>query len=39
VLRGFGLKTQAEAYEYYRDRCGRDERVRELWGDDAPFAG
>ncbi|MFP4569370.1 peptide-methionine (S)-S-oxide reductase MsrA [Rhodosalinus sp.] len=27
------------AYERYRDRCGRDERVREIWGDDAPFAG
>ena len=27
------------AYERYRDGCRRDERVRELWGDDAPFAG
>lgn len=27
------------AYERYRDRCGRDERVREIWGDDAPFVG
>jgi peptide-methionine (S)-S-oxide reductase len=27
------------AYERYRDRCGRDARVREIWGDDAPFAG
>ena len=27
------------AYERYRDRCGRDARVRALWGDDAPFAG
>jgi len=27
------------AYQRYRDRCGRDARVREIWGDDAPFAG
>ncbi len=25
------------AYERYRDRCGRDQRVRQIWGDDAPF--
>lgn len=25
------------AYKRYRDRCGRDVRVREVWGDDAPF--
>ena len=25
------------AYERYRERCGRDARVRALWGDDAPF--
>lgn len=27
------------AYERYRERCGRDERVREIWGDNAPFVG
>ena len=27
------------AYERYRDRCGRDQRVRQVWGDAAPFAG
>ncbi|WP_422075623.1 peptide-methionine (S)-S-oxide reductase MsrA [Tranquillimonas rosea] len=27
------------AYERYREGCGRDQRVRELWGDDAPFVG
>ena len=27
------------AYERYREGCRRDERVRELWGDDAPFVG
>lgn len=24
-------------YRYYRYRCGRDERLREVWGDDAPL--
>mgnify|MGYP001091946083 CR=1 FL=1 len=32
-----GIKTQADAYEFYRDACGRDDRVAELWGDAAPF--
>ena len=27
------------AYERYREGCGRDQRIRELWGDDAPFIG
>jgi len=27
------------AYKRYRDRCGRDQRVREIWGSAAPFAG
>lgn len=39
ILTRFGLKTKAEAYDLYRDGCGRDERVRQLWGDRAPFAG
>jgi peptide-methionine (S)-S-oxide reductase len=39
ILTRRGIKTQAEAYEFYRDACGRDERIRELWGDDAPFVG
>ncbi|SHJ03655.1 peptide-methionine (S)-S-oxide reductase MsrA [Wenxinia saemankumensis] len=25
------------AYERYRDRCGRDQRIEALWGPDAPF--
>ena len=33
-----GVKTQAEAYKFYRNACGRDERVLQLWGDAAPFA-
>ncbi|MDX8349203.1 peptide-methionine (S)-S-oxide reductase MsrA [Cognatiyoonia sp. IB215446] len=32
-----GVKTQAEAYKFYRDACGRDARVAALWGDSAPF--
>ncbi len=34
----FGIKNQAEAYKRYRNACGRDARVRQLWGDAAPFA-
>jgi len=37
ILTRFGPKTQASAYERYRDACQRDERVRDLWGQDAPF--
>ncbi len=25
------------AYKRYREGCGRDQRVRQIWGDDAPF--
>lgn len=34
---GFGVKKSI-AYKRYRDRCGRDQRVKQLWGDAAPFA-
>lgn len=27
------------AYQRYREGCGRDARVRQLWGMEAPFAG
>ena len=37
VLTRFGLLTQAEAYKRYRKSCGRDKRVKDLWGDAAPF--
>jgi len=37
ILTRFGPKSQASAYKRYRDACGRDERVRELWGNAAPF--
>ena len=39
ILTRAGPQTKAEAYKFYRDACGRDRRVRELWGDDAPFIG
>lgn len=39
ILTRFGPKRQASAYKAYRDACGRDARVKELWGDAAPFAG
>lgn len=39
VLTRAGPKTKANAYKFYRKACGRDARVRDLWGDAAPFAG
>lgn len=39
VVTRFGPKRQSEAYKAYRKACGRDERVRQLWGGAAPFAG
>lgn len=39
ILTRFGPKTQASAYKAYRDACNRDERVRQLWGPEAPFVG
>ena len=34
----FGVGVpKAEAYKKYRASCARDQRVRQLWGDDAPF--
>ncbi|MFG5384264.1 peptide-methionine (S)-S-oxide reductase MsrA [Yoonia sp. R2-816] len=39
ILTRRGPKVQSEAYKFYREGCGRDERVRQLWGDAAPFAG
>ena len=32
-----GPKSQVDAYKFYREGCGRDARVRQLWGTDAPF--
>lgn len=37
VLTRRGPKSQAKAYAFYRKSCGRDARVRELWGAEAAF--
>ncbi|EPX82444.1 peptide-methionine (S)-S-oxide reductase MsrA [Salipiger mucosus] len=39
ILSRFGPISKEKAYDRYRDACGRDQRVRQLWGDAAPFAG
>ncbi len=38
ILTRFGPRRKSVAYDLYRESCGRDDRVRELWGSDAPFA-
>jgi peptide-methionine (S)-S-oxide reductase len=35
VLTRAGPKKQANAYKFYRDSCGRDARVKALWGAEA----
>lgn len=37
VLTRYGAIRQSEAYKRYRKGCGRDARIEELWGSDAPF--
>jgi peptide-methionine (S)-S-oxide reductase len=39
ILTRFGPRSKESAYKLYREACGRDERVRALWGAEAPFAG
>ncbi|MEL6205277.1 MAG: peptide-methionine (S)-S-oxide reductase MsrA [Pseudomonadota bacterium] len=39
ILTRFGPRSKAAAYKLYRNACGRDARVQELWGSDAPFVG
>lgn len=39
VITRRGPKKQSNAYKFYRDACGRDARVSEVWGDAAPFVG
>lgn len=39
VLTRFGAIKQSDAYKRYRKGCGRDARVKQLWGNDAPFIG
>lgn len=38
IFTRFGPKRQSAAYKLYRAACGRDARVRQLWGNAAPFA-
>jgi peptide-methionine (S)-S-oxide reductase len=38
VLTRFGPRQQKTAYKLYRDACGRDARVKQLWGQNASFA-
>ncbi|MGQ0609613.1 MAG: peptide-methionine (S)-S-oxide reductase MsrA [Paracoccaceae bacterium] len=35
VLTRAGPKKKKNAYKFYRDACGRDARVRQVWGDQA----
>ncbi|MFW5654568.1 MAG: peptide-methionine (S)-S-oxide reductase MsrA [Roseicyclus sp.] len=37
IITRFGPRRKSVAYDLYRDACGRDERIEELWGSDAPF--
>lgn len=37
VITRYGIRTQAEAYKRYRRACGRDARVKKLWGQKAAF--
>ncbi|MEZ5716516.1 MAG: peptide-methionine (S)-S-oxide reductase MsrA [Paracoccaceae bacterium] len=39
LITRWGIKTQAEAYKRYRKACGRDAKVKKLWGRSAAFAG
>lgn len=38
VLTRAGPKQKKNAYKFYRKACGRDARVKEIWGKDAAFA-
>jgi peptide-methionine (S)-S-oxide reductase len=38
ILTRFGPRRKSVAYDLYRNACGRDARVRQLWGDAAPVA-
>ena len=39
TLTRFGWVERRAAYKQYREGCGRDRRVREVWGNAAVFAG
>jgi peptide-methionine (S)-S-oxide reductase len=38
TLTRFGWVERREAYKGYRQGCGRDARVKQVWGDAAAFA-
>lgn len=38
VLTRAGPKQKKNAYTFYRNACGRDARVKDLWGGEAAFA-
>ena len=38
VITRFGPRRKSVAYELYRDACGRDQRVLDVWGQEAAFA-
>ncbi|NBE07322.1 peptide-methionine (S)-S-oxide reductase MsrA [Paragemmobacter ruber] len=38
ILTRAGPKQKRNAYTFYRNACGRDDRVRAVWGDQAAFA-
>jgi peptide-methionine (S)-S-oxide reductase len=35
IITRFGPRTKASAYKLYREACGRDARVQQLWGSAA----
>lgn len=37
ILTRYGPQSKAKAYKKYRNACGRDQRVKQLWGSAAPF--
>ena len=37
ILTRRGPKSKANAYKFYRGACGRDARVKQLWGSSAQF--
>ena len=39
VITRYGVKKQKDAYVRYRKACGRDKKVKRLWGKQAAFTG
>ncbi|MEJ6393437.1 peptide-methionine (S)-S-oxide reductase MsrA [Gymnodinialimonas sp. 2305UL16-5] len=38
ILTRFGPRRKSVAYDLYREACGRDQRVLDIWGSEAAFA-